>query len=105
MQKFGRELRNYLLDEDKINRYRDYFGGRPETVFRAENGEAAKQEERVRDELNRIDERFVNGDADGIRAILEAAELEPTLSGRNRQRIVLECVSALFDLRKGAGQE
>lgn len=103
-QMFGREVRNYLLDEDKINRYRDYFGGRPETVFRAETGEAAKQEERVRDELNRIDERFVNGDADGIREIMEAAEAEPTLSAWNRQRIVLECVSALLDLHKGAAQ-
>ena len=40
-QMFGREVRNYLLDEDKINVYRSYFGTRPETIFREETGSAA----------------------------------------------------------------
>ena len=41
-QMFGRETRNYLLDEEKISRYRSFFGDRPETIFRAETNENPK---------------------------------------------------------------
>jgi energy-coupling factor transporter ATP-binding protein EcfA2 len=39
-QMFGREARNYLLDEDKIDNYRRFFGDRPDTVFREEKEES-----------------------------------------------------------------
>ncbi len=96
---FGRETRNYLLDEDKIDRYRSYFGSRPETVFREEESEAAKQEEGVVRELKAIDRCFANGDADGIGAILKNAEADETLNGWSRVRIINECGLALLDLR------
>ena len=96
---FGREVRNYLLDEDKINRYRSFFSEKPETVFREESNEAAKQEETVRNELNRINERFVNDDADGIREIKKHAEANAQLSSLNKLRIINECTEALLDLR------
>ena len=71
---FGREVRNYLLDEDKINNYRSVFGESPYTVFRDEASEADKNAEAVLNELNSIDECFVNDDADGINEIMKKAE-------------------------------
>ena len=95
---FGREARDYLLDEDKINRYRSFFGKRPETVFRHEANEADKEVEAVIGELNRIDKCFVNGDADGVREILRRAEANTELYEWNRMRIINECNSALLEL-------
>ena len=98
-QMFGREVRNYLLDEDKINRYRSFFGDSPDTIFRDETNEAAKQSEVITSELNSIDRCFVNDDADGINEIMTNAEANPELSYWNKMRIINECKSALIDLR------
>ena len=85
---FGREVRNYLLDEDKIDRYRSFFSGLPDTVFREETSEAARQEEAVSSELNHIDACFVDGDSDGIRGIMKKwYQGNHEKSGR-RQRII-----------------
>ena len=97
-QMFGRETRNYLLDEDKIDRYRSFFGGSPDTIFRDEGSDDAKAEA-VLNELKRIDKCFVNLDADGIRAIMKKAEADTGLSEWNKMRIVNECASALLELR------
>ena len=96
---FGREARNYLLDEDKIDRYRSYFGGRPETVFREEESDAARQQAAVVGELKAIDRCFVHGDADGISGILKNAEADARLSHWSKLRIINECSLALLDLR------
>ena len=101
---FGREVRNYLLDEEKIDRYRSYFGDRPETIFREETGDAEKQDAAVIRAWNGIDECFVIGDADGIRQILKHAEANEELSGWSRLKIINACTSALVDLRL-SGQE
>ena len=97
-QMFGREVRNYLLDEEKINTYRSYYGGSPYTVFREETNEADRQSEAVVGELKNIDRLFVQEDADGITAILKNAEASTELSVWNKMRIINECNAALFDL-------
>ena len=99
-QMFGREVRNYFLDEDKINVYRSYYGDRPETIFRAETNEAAKNSEAVVNELKSIDRCFVNEDADGINEILKKAEANTEFSKWDRLRVISECKAALFDLRR-----
>ena len=96
---FGREARNYLLDEDKINRYRSFFGRSPECVFRKETSETDKESEAVIDELNRIDRSFVNHDADAIREILKRTEASLEFTEWNRLKIINECTSALYELR------
>ena len=96
---FGRETRNYLLDEDKINAYRDFFGGRPETIFREETSELDKKVEVIINELKSIDKCFVNGDADGITEIMRQAEANAEMSSLNKLLIVNECRSALLELR------
>ena len=101
---FGREVRNYLLDEEKIDRYRSYFSDRPETIFREETSNAEKQDQFVLGEWRRIDQCFVTGDADGIRAIKKDAEENKELSGWNKLRIINECTAALVELRL-SGQE
>ena len=95
---FGREVRNYLLDEDKINVYRDYFGDSPYTIRREESNEAAKQAEAVLAELSSINACFIRDDAEGIRGIMEKAEANGDISNWNKLRIVNECKLALFDL-------
>ena len=95
---FGREVRNYLLDEDKIDRYRSFFGGLSDTVFREEASDAARQEEVVNSQLNRIDACFVDEDADGISEIRKKTEEDSGLSGWSKLRIVNECTLALMDL-------
>ena len=95
---FGREVRNYLLDEDKIDRYRDYFGKIPCTVYREEANDSAKQSERIIDELKHIDRCFMNADEAGIKEIMKKAEADPELSNWNKLRIINECKSALFEL-------
>ena len=97
-QMFGREVRNYLLDEDKINSYRSFFGDSPDTIFREETNEAAKKTEAVINELNSINECFVNGDTAGIHKIMEKAEASTELSNWHKLVIMNECKSALFDL-------
>ena len=97
-QMFGREVRNYLLDEDKINVYRSFFGSSPYTVFREETNEDAKRAEAMISELNYIDRCFVDGDAEGINEILKKAESDAALSNWDKLRIVKECRAALFDL-------
>ena len=105
-QMFGREVRNYLLDEDKINRYRSFYSDRPDTIFREETNETAKQTETVINELKSIDKCFVNDEADGITEIMKRAEKNTELSNWNKMRIINECISALSDLkisRAGSG--
>ena len=99
-QMFGRESRNYLLDEDKIDIYRNYYAEKSDTIFREETDEAAKKREEVIDELKSIDYCFVNGDTDGLNEILKKAEANTEISKWNKLKIITECKSALFDLRK-----
>ena len=96
---FGRETRNYLLDEDKIDCFRSFFAKSPETICREESDEAAKREEALINELNSIDKCFVNDDADGINAIKKKAEASTEFSGLSKLRIINEYALALFDLR------
>ena len=96
-QMFGREVRPYLLDEDKIDRYRDFYGNSPYTIFRSEENEADKQNAYVSGELDRINECFVADDANGIVAIKRSAEANTDLSEINRMRIITECKLALND--------
>ena len=91
---FGRETRNYLLDEDKIDRYRRFFGDSPDTIFRDETDETM-----ITNELNSIDICFVNHDADGIIEIMKKAQANTQLSNWNRLKIINECNSALLELR------
>lgn len=98
-QMFGRETRNYLLDEDKIDNFRNFFGASPDTVYRDESNETANNEEVIIHELNSIDKCFVNDDADGITEILKNAEANTELSTWAKLRIINECTSALLDLR------
>ena len=98
-QMFGREVRNYLLDEEKINSYRSFYGSSPYTVFREETNEADKKSEIILNELNSIDRCFVNDDADGINEIMKKAEADAELSSWDKLRIINECGSALLDLR------
>ena len=98
-QMFGREVRNYLLDEEKINSYRNFFGDKPDTIFREETNEADKKSEVTINELKSIDKCFVNDDADGIIEILKDAAANTELSNWNKMRIINECQSALLDLR------
>ena len=93
-QMFGRSVRNYLLDEDKINVYRDFFENSPDTLLRTEAKEAAKKSEDVMNQFNSINECFVNDDADGIRAIMKKAEANTELSGWNKLRIINDCQAA-----------
>ena len=104
-QMFGREVRNYLLDEDKIDSYRCFFSDRSDTVFRTETNEAAEKEAAMLNELNSIDKCFVNDDAYGIVEIMKNAEASTELSNWDKLRIINECESALFGLRLKSGQE
>ena len=99
---FGRETRNYLLDETKIDRYRSYFGDKPETIFREETPESAQA---VINELNSIDVCFVNNDTDGINEIRERAEANAALSPLDKMGIVTECQTALLDLGRQSFKE
>ena len=98
-QMFGRAVRNYLLDEDKINAYRIFFGNKPETVLRTETNEAAKKDEAVVAEIKLINTCFVNEDKDKLNEIMKNAENSTELSKWNKFRIVNECISALNDLK------
>ena len=97
-QMFGREVRNYLLDEDKIDIYRSYFGSLPGTVFREETNEPDKKQQEMIRELNSIDSCFVHDDADGIYEILSRAEASSDMTPWDKLRITNECKLALFDL-------
>ena len=96
---FGREARNYLLDEEKINSYRSFFGGKTETIFRSETNETDPETEAVIKELNTIDRGFVNNDPDVIRETLKRAEANTDLSEWNKLMIINECSAALFELK------
>ena len=97
---FGREVRNYMLDEDKINAYRKFFSDSPDTIRREEASEAAKQSEAAVIELRSIDSCFVKGDAGGINEILTRAQASTDLSKWNKMRIINECKLALSELQK-----
>ena len=92
-QMFGRETRNYLLDENKIDSYRQFFGNSPDTVFREE-----EEENGVISELNNINQCFVNNDANGIVEIANRAKANTHLSSWTRQQIIYECKAALLEL-------
>ena len=93
---FGRETRNYLLDENKIDNYRNYFKDKKETVFRDE----ANENEIVIKEINAINECFVNGDIKAINEIMKKAESNRSLIKWNKLRIINECKLALFELKE-----
>jgi hypothetical protein len=89
----GEYLSVYLLDEDKIDSYRKYFANSPYTVFREE-----KDENGIINELNKIDECFVNDDAKGIAEIMDRAKANDKLSNWTKQLIIHECKTALLEL-------
>ena len=93
-QMFGRETRNYLLDEDKIDSYRRYFGDKPETVFREEE----RDENDIVSDLNNIDKCFVNEDANGIIEIVKKTKANTKMSNWNKQAIIHECKAALIEM-------
>ncbi len=95
---FGREARNYLLDEDKIDRFRDHFAKSPYTIFREEENEIDKQNEIVRNEIININRCFAQNDANGIIAIMKKTEADTQLSNLNKIRIIGECKAALFEI-------
>ena len=95
---FGRETRNYLLDEDKIDIYRSYYSDKPDTIFREETDETAKKREEVINEMKSVDKFFVDGDVDGIKEIMKKAETNTGLSKWNKMRIINDCKAALLDL-------
>ena len=96
---FGRETRNYLLDEEKIDCYRSFFARKPETVFRNETNETNKEIEAVIGELNSIDKCFVNNDEDAIKEILRRAEANTEISEWHKLKIMNECQAALLELK------
>ncbi len=98
-QMFGREVRNYLLDENKINSFRSFFSDSPDTIFREETNPAAVQAEIVMNELAAIDECFVNDDPEGIVKIMKKAEANTEFSNWNKLRIVNECKLALAEFK------
>ena len=91
---FGRETRNYLLDENKIDNYRNYFKEKPNTIFRDE----ANEDEIVVKEINIINDCFVNNEIETINEIMRKAESNKNLLKWNRLRIINECKLALFEL-------
>lgn len=93
---FERETRNYLLDENKIDNYRNYFKEKKDTTFRDE----ANENDIVIKEINKINDCFVNNDIDSINEIMKKAETNKSLLKWNKLRIINECKSALFDLKK-----
>ena len=93
---FGRETRNYLLDENKIDNYRNFFQEQKDTVFRDE----ANENEIVVKEINKINDCFVNSDIENIKEIMKKAEANNNLLRWNKLRIINECKSALFDLNE-----
>ena len=96
---FGREARNYLLDEDKINIYRSFFAASPDTILRSETKEAVKQNEYLFNELKNINKCFINDDMDGIKEIMKRTEANTDLSNWSKMRIINECGAALIDHR------
>ena len=92
---FGRETRNYFLDEEKIDKYRNFFKEQSNTIYRDE----ANEDEIVVKEINRINECFVNEDIDSINEIMKKADSNKNLLKVNRLRIINECKLALFDLK------
>ena len=104
-QMFGRETRNYLLDEDKIDNFRSFFAASPDTIYREETDSAARREEAIINELNSIDKCFVNDDADGIVEILKKADANTELANWDKLRIINECQLALLDLRVNPGKD
>lgn len=97
---FGREVRNYLLDEKKIEAYRSFFSNKPDTVLRLESNDVTQTYEVVNNEMNNIDKCFVDSDADGIKAIMEKTEANTELSNFFKLIIINECKSALSDIFK-----
>ena len=97
-QMFGREVRNYLLDEDKIDKFRNYFSDSPYTIFREEENEADKKAELVINELNSIDRCFMDEDIEGIKEIIRKAEANSELSNWNKLRIINEAQAALVEI-------
>lgn len=93
---FGRETRNYLLDENKIDKYRNYFKEKNNTIFRDE----ANENEIIIKEINAINECFVNGDTKLINEIMKKAESNNNLLKWNKLRIINECKLALFELKE-----
>ena len=93
---FGRETRNYLLDENKIDNYRNFFKEQKNTIFRDE----ANENEIVVKEINTINDCFVNGDIETINKIMKKAKSNNNLLRWNKLRIINECKSALFDLKE-----
>lgn len=91
---FGRETRNYLLDENKIDNYRNFYKEKPNTIFRDE----ANEDKIVVKEINAINESFINNDMDNIKEIIKKAESNKNLLKWNRLKIINECKSALFEL-------
>ncbi len=94
---FGIYAADTALKDSNVDKWRRYFEKWPETELRLESNAFTALRENIMAEINKINERFVHGDVNGIKLIQHNAERSSDMNITERAIVIDECRKAIAD--------
>ena len=95
---FGVYAKDSALHDGNVDKWRRFFEKSPKTVIKPEDNLFTLLRGSIMSEINSINDRFVHGDAEGIKSIMESAKTSPDMDIAERAIVIEECKRALADM-------
>ena len=95
---FGIYAGDTTLKDSNVDKWRRHFEKKKETVIKQEDNYFTLLKQNIMARINNINDCFVHGDAEGIRAISKKAAADRKMDLTEKAVIIEECKRALADL-------
>ena len=95
---FGIYAGDTTFKDGNVDKWRRHFEKKKETVIKEEENYFTLLKQNIMAQINRINDCFVHGDADGIKSICKKASSDCKMDITEKAIVVEECKRALIDL-------
>ena len=95
---FGIYAGDTTFRDSNVDKWRRHFEKKKETVIKQEDNYFTLLKQNIMAQMNRINDCFVHGDADGIRSISRKASSDRKIDLTEKTFIIEECKRALADM-------
>ena len=95
---FGIYAGDTTFRDSNVDKWRRHFEKKKETVIKQEDNYFTLLKQNIMAQMNRINDCFVHGDADGIRSISRKASSDRKMDLTEKTFIIEECKRALADM-------
>ena len=95
---FGIYAGDTTFKDSNVDKWRRHFEKKKETVIKQEDNYFTLLKQNIMAQMNRINDCFVHGDADGIRSISRKASSDRKMDLTEKTFIIEECKRALADM-------